>query len=99
MQGKPRPSPHWPARSDNFARAPGAFPCTFRIRMRDGHEFSADVCAPVAVSAIVMEKFHAALSGILPREARQGIVDAIMELHHSPSMAALDAAITAGEIG
>jgi 2-methylcitrate dehydratase len=81
------------------ARAPGAFPCRLRARTADGRQFEAEVDYPPGFSRAglnadaVIDKFHAVTAPHLDRPARERIVDAIMEFHHSPSTAELSAAV------
>ena len=82
------------------ARAPGAYPCTIRARDVDGRDFIAEVPYPPGFSqsgvdeaAVIIEKFHAVAAPVLAA-ARERIVDAVMEFHHSPSTTTLDAAIS-----
>ena len=81
------------------ARAPGAYPCTIRALREDGREFVAESPYPPGFSQCgldaehVIEKFHAITTPVLNRAARERIVDAVMEFHHSRSTATLDAAI------
>jgi 2-methylcitrate dehydratase len=81
------------------ARAPNAYPCTIRVRDSDGRDFIEEVPYPPGFSqsgvdeVATTEKFHAVTAPILDSGARARIVDAVMELHHSPSTATLDAAI------
>jgi 2-methylcitrate dehydratase len=85
------------------ARAPGAYPCTIRVRDIDGRDLIAEVPYPPGFSqsgvdeAAIIEKFPAVAAPVLPSAARARIVDAVMELHHSPSTATLDAAIATQE--
>jgi 2-methylcitrate dehydratase len=82
------------------ARAPGAYPCTIRARDIDGREHVAEVPYPPGFSlsgideAEVIGKFHAVVAPVLGSAARQLIVDAVTDFHHSPSTATLDAAIS-----
>ena len=82
------------------ARAPGAFPCLIRARMKDGRELAAETDYPPGFSrtgldeAAVLEKFHAVTAPMLEASARGRIVDAAMDLHHARSTAELDAAIS-----
>ena len=82
------------------ARAPGAYPCTIRARDIDGRELVAEVPYPPGFSlsgvieAEAIAKFHAVVAPVLGATARERIVDAVMDFHHSPSTAALDAAIS-----
>jgi hypothetical protein len=48
----------------------------------------------------VTEKFHATTEATLTPDARERIVDAVMEFHHSRTTAALDTAMTTeGSLG
>ena len=82
------------------ARAPGAYPCTIRARNIDGREFVAEIPYPPGFSlsgvdeAAVIAKFHAVAAAALQHAARERIVDAVMDFHHSPSTITLDAAIS-----
>ena len=84
--------------------APGVYPCTIHAAASDGREFTAEVPYPPGFSGngldanTVIEKFHAITEAVLARKARERLVDAIMEFHHSPSTATLDAAMTKGGI-
>jgi len=81
------------------ARAPGAFPCRLRARFPDGQQFEAEIDYPPGFSRAgldadaVIDKFHAVTAPHLDRPARERIVDAIMEFHHSPSTGELSAAV------
>ncbi|HYK78004.1 MAG TPA: MmgE/PrpD family protein [Micropepsaceae bacterium] len=81
-------------------RAPGAYPCTIQVRDSDGREHMAEVPYPPGFSlsgvdeAAVMAKFHAVAAPVLAPSARERIVDAVMDFHHSPSTGTLDAAIS-----
>jgi 2-methylcitrate dehydratase len=81
-------------------RAPGAYPCTIQVRDLDGREHMAEVPYPPGFSlsgvdeAAVMAKFHAVAAPVLAASARERIVDAVMDFHHSPSTSTLDAAIS-----
>ncbi len=81
-------------------RAPGAYPCTIRARDADGREHVAEVPYPPGFSlsgvdeAAVIAKFHAVAAVVLNRTARERIVDAVMDFHHSPSTSTLDATIS-----
>jgi 2-methylcitrate dehydratase len=80
------------------ARAPGAFPCVLHARTNDG-EIVSEMDHPPGFSrdglseSAVLEKFHAVTAPLLQPSARARIVDAVMDLHHAPSTAELDAAI------
>ncbi|HMI95768.1 MAG TPA: MmgE/PrpD family protein [Micropepsaceae bacterium] len=82
------------------ARAPGAYPCTIRASDSGGRDFIAEIPYPPGFSqsglddAAVVDKFHSVAASVLDSAARQQIVDAVMEFHHSPSTATLDAAIS-----
>ena len=82
------------------ARAPNVYPCTIRVRDIVGQDFMAEIPYPPGFSqsaadeAATTEKFHAVGAPVLASAARERIVDAVMEFHHSPSTAALDAAIS-----
>ena len=81
-------------------RAPGAYPCTIRASDADGREHVTEVPYPPGFSlsgvdeAAVIAKFHAVAAVVLNRNARERIVDAVMDFHHSPSTSTLDAAIS-----
>jgi 2-methylcitrate dehydratase len=81
-------------------RAPGAYPCTIQVRDVDGREHVAEVPYPPGFSlsgvdeTAVMAKFHAVAAPVLMAGARERIVDAVMDFHHSPSTSTLDAAIS-----
>jgi 2-methylcitrate dehydratase len=80
-------------------RAPGAYPCTIRAFDVDGQEFLVEIPPPgFSQSGLdetaVVEKFHSVTATVLDSAARKRIVDAVMEFHHSPSTATLDAAIS-----
>jgi 2-methylcitrate dehydratase len=81
-------------------RAPGAYPCTIRAHDVDGRELVAEVPYPPGFSlngvdeSAVTAKFHAVAAPVLGSTARQRIVDAVMDFHHSPSTSTLDAAIS-----
>jgi 2-methylcitrate dehydratase len=83
------------------ARAPGAFPCLLRARMKDGREFAAEIDYPPGFSrtgldeTTVLEKFHAVTAPMLQTTVRARIVDAVMDLHRAHSTAELDSAISA----
>jgi 2-methylcitrate dehydratase len=80
-------------------RARGSFPCLLRAHMADESVLAAEVLYPPGFShtgldaRAVTEKFHATTASILELDARERIVDAAMQFHHSPSTATLDAAI------
>jgi 2-methylcitrate dehydratase len=79
-------------------RAPGALPCTLRVIANDAREYRTESIHPPQVTLqSVTAKFHGILADVVPYGVRARIVDAVMELHHSPSTAALDAALTNGE--
>lgn len=79
-------------------RAPGALPCALHLTMKDGQQYTAEsVCPPEVATETVAAKFHSILADVVPRNTRARIVDAVMELHHSSSTAALDAALASGE--
>src|ERR1700704_5731999 len=75
------------------ARAPGAYPCTIRAHDVDGREFVAEVPYPPGFSlsgvdeAAATAKFHTVAAPVLGSTARQRIVDAVADFHHSPSTA------------
>jgi 2-methylcitrate dehydratase len=81
-------------------RAPGAYPCTIRAHDVDGREHVAEVPYPPGFSLsgvdepTVTGKFHAIAAPLLGPAARERIVDAVMDFHHSPSTITLDAAIS-----
>jgi 2-methylcitrate dehydratase len=80
-------------------RAPGAFPCTLRARIVGGRDIEAEIDYPPGFSRAGLDadavtgKFHAVAAPHLDKPARDRIVDAIMEFHHSPSAAKLSAAL------
>jgi 2-methylcitrate dehydratase len=80
-------------------RSPGAFPCSLRATASDDREWTAEVPYPPGFSkegldeTTTIEKFHAIAAPVFGHGACDGIVDAVMEFHHSQSTATLDAAI------
>jgi hypothetical protein len=75
------------------------FPAQFT---RSGRAITAEMVHPPRVTShglradVVTAKFHSALSGMVRESARQHIVDVVMELHHIPATAELNAALTTG---
>jgi 2-methylcitrate dehydratase len=87
--------------ADVAQRAPGSYPCRIEAEMTDGRSYQAEVLFPPGLShgglqpQVVIAKFDALTAPRLPAAARQGIVDAVMTLEDSPSLAALQAALAA----
>jgi 2-methylcitrate dehydratase len=83
-------------------RAPGSYPCRIEAETTDGRSYQAEVLLPPGLShgslqpQVVIGKFDALTAPRLSVAARQGIVDAVMTLDNSPSLAALQAALIAG---
>jgi 2-methylcitrate dehydratase len=80
-------------------RAPGGYPCAIRARDVDGEDYLVEIPPPGSSQSgieegAVIEKFHAVVARILDSAARERIVDAVMQFHHNPSTATLDAAIS-----
>jgi 2-methylcitrate dehydratase PrpD len=80
-------------------RAPGGYPCAIRARDVDGEDYLVEIPPPGSSQSgieegAVIEKFHAVVARILDSPSRERIVDAVMQFHHNPSTATLDAAIS-----
>jgi 2-methylcitrate dehydratase PrpD len=76
-------------------RAPGSYPCLLEAMAKDGRSYRAEVLYPPGFSRHALErkavvaKFHALTENRVPRAARDRIIDAVMALNESPSLAAL----------
>jgi 2-methylcitrate dehydratase len=87
--------------ADLARRAPGSYPSVIEAETKDGHSYQAEVLFPPGLSRgglqpqIVTAKFDALTAPRLSLAARQGIVDAVMALDDSPSLAALQTALAA----
>lgn len=84
------------------ARSPGGFPCVIEAEDVDGKTHRSEVLDPPGFSrhgldaAAVAEKFHAITAGYLPRTERHAIVDSVMALDRARNLAAVIAALEAG---
>jgi 2-methylcitrate dehydratase len=82
-------------------RAPGSYPCVIEAMGKDGRSYRAEVLYPPGFSRgalgrkAVVAKFHGLTESRAPRATRDGIIDAIMALDESPSLAALLTALAA----
>ena len=82
-------------------RAPGSYPCLLEATGKDGRSYRAEVLYPPGFSRGALErkavvaKFHALTESRVSREARDRIIDAVMALDDSPSLAPLLTALTA----
>lgn len=87
--------------ADLARRAPGSYPCVIEAETRDGRSYQAEVLFPPGISRgglqpqVIIAKFNALTAPRLSVAARQDIVDAVMTLDDSPSLAALQAALAA----
>ncbi len=76
-------------------RAPGSYPCLLEATAKDGRSYRAEVLYPPGLSRgalarqPVVGKFHGLTESRVPRTARDRIIDAVMALDDSPSLAAL----------
>jgi 2-methylcitrate dehydratase len=83
------------------ARSPGGFPCAIEAHGKDGTVYRVEVLDPPGFSrhgldaGAVTDKFHAVTAGRLPQSARNDIVDSVMALDRSPSLAGVMSALTA----
>ena len=81
------------------ARAPGAYPCFLHSWDNKGHETTIEILDPPGFSrggldeTVVLEKFHAIAAPHFDDGLRMRIIDAVMELECTSSMAPLDSAI------
>jgi 2-methylcitrate dehydratase len=81
------------------ARSPGGFPCAIEAHGNDGDVYRAEVLDPPGFSrhgldaGAVTDKFHAITAGRLPQSARNTIVDNVMALDRSPSLAGVISAL------
>jgi len=79
------------------------FPCAIRAWDRDRTEYTVDPVDPPGTSktglqeSAVTGKFHSIAEPVLTRDARERIVDAVMEFDHSPSSEKLSTAIAIEE--
>lgn len=79
------------------------FPCAIRARDCDRTEYAVDPIDPPGTSktglqeSAVTGKFHSIAEPVLTRDARERIVDAVMDFDHSPSSETLSAAIALEE--
>jgi 2-methylcitrate dehydratase len=79
------------------------FPCAIRAAGRNGTQYGVEATAPSEFSpsglseSAVIGKFHGLLESILPRTAREAIVDAVVEFDQCPSAERLNTAIAKGE--
>jgi 2-methylcitrate dehydratase len=82
-------------------RSPGGFPCVISAKGTDGKDYVATVLDPPGFSRhgldadAVTGKFHAVTANRLPRAARDRIVETVMALERSPSVAVVIAALAA----
>ena len=82
-------------------RAPGSYPCLLEATANDGRSYRAEVLYPPGLSRgalarqPVVGKFHGLTESRVPRTARDRIIDAVMALDESPSLAALVKALAA----
>jgi 2-methylcitrate dehydratase len=87
--------------ADLARRAPGSYPSRIEAETTDGRSYQAEVLLPPGLShgglqpQVVIGKFDALTAPRLSAAARQGILDAVMTLDDSPSLAALQAALAA----
>ncbi len=83
------------------ARSPGGFPCAISAKGTDGKDYVAEVLDPPGFSRqgldadAVTGKFHAITTSRLPQAARDRIVETVMALDRSPSVADMIAALAA----
>lgn len=76
-------------------RAPGCYPCVIEATGPGGRSYRAEVLYPPGFSRGALErkavvaKFHALTEGHVSRTARDRIIDAVMALDRSPSLAPL----------
>ena len=83
------------------ARSPGGFPCVISAKGTDGKDYVAAVLDPPGFSRhgldadAVAGKFHAITANRLPQTARDRIVESVMALDRSPSVAEVIAALAA----
>ena len=83
------------------ARSPGGFPCAIRAAGTDGKDYLAEVLDPPGFSRhgldadAVTNKFHAITANRLPQAVRDRIVESVMALDRSPSVADVMAALAA----
>jgi 2-methylcitrate dehydratase len=83
------------------ARSPGGFPCAIRARGADGTDYRAEVLDPPGFSRhgldtdAVTGKFHAITASRLPQAARDRVVESVMALDRSRSVADVIAALAA----
>ena len=83
------------------ARSPGGFPCAHLRKGTDGKDYVAEVLDPPGFSRqgldadAVTGKFHAITASRLPQAARDRIVETVMALDRSPSVADMIAALAA----
>jgi 2-methylcitrate dehydratase len=80
-------------------RAPGSYPCLLEAMGSDGRSYRTEVLYPPGFSRGALErkavvaKFHGLTESHVPRAARDRIIDAVMALDESPSLAALLSAL------
>jgi len=80
-------------------RAPGSYPCLLEAMGSDGCSYRAEVLYPPGFSRGALErkavlgKFHGLTESRVPRATRDRIIDAVMALDKSPSLATLLSAL------
>src|SRR5688500_5194251 len=83
-------------------RPPGSFPCRLGATDKDGREHTAEVLTPPRFSSggsqqeAIIAKFDT-IAADVPPAARRRIIDAVLELERSPSLAGLTVALAAAE--